>query len=148
VYFTGTGELPRHDAVVQEQVGRIRAVADSARWILDGVAREMEAAWVLWDDPTSASDEIDAAFLRVELAVASAQVIVSEQVLDATSHLLDVLGASSLDADLALDRHWRNARAVASHNPYPFKARLLGDWALNDTPPAVFQVGRDVGDKR
>lgn len=148
VYYTGTGELPRHDAVVQEQVGRARAVADATRWILDGVTREMEAAWRLWDDPEASNEEVDAAFLQVELSVASAQVIVSEQVLDATSHLLDVLGASSLDADLALDRYWRNARAIASHNPYPFKARLLGDWELNDTPPALFQVGRDVGDKR
>lgn len=148
VYFTGTGELPRHDAVVQEQVGRIRAVSDAARWVVDGVAREMDAAWMLWDDPGASNDDIDDAFVRVELAVASAQVVVSEQVLDATSHLLDVLGASSLDADLALDRYWRNARAVASHNPYPFKARVLGDWALNGIEPEVFRVGGDVGDKR
>ncbi|WOF22123.1 acyl-CoA dehydrogenase family protein [Microbacterium betulae] len=147
VYFTGTGELPRHDAVVQEHVGRLRATADAARWVLDGVAREMEAAWSLWLDRDAAPEDVDARFVDVELAVASAQVTISEQVLDATAHLLDVLGASSLDTGLGLDRHWRNARAVASHNPYPFKARLLGDHALNGAEPAAFAVGRDVGDK-
>ncbi|MDQ1130553.1 acyl-CoA dehydrogenase family protein [Microbacterium sp. SORGH_AS_0888] len=147
VYFTGTGELPRHDAVVQEQVGRVRAVADAARWILDGAGRELEQAWTRWFDPSATPEEVDAGFVDAELAVSSAQVTISEQVLDATSHLLDVLGASSLDVELGLDRHWRNARAVASHNPYPFKARLLGDHDLNGAEPETFAVGKDVGDK-
>jgi alkylation response protein AidB-like acyl-CoA dehydrogenase len=147
VYFTGTGELPRHDAVVQEQVGRAQAVADAARWILDGVSRELDAAWAVWADPTADAAQIDAAFVDVELSVASAQVTLSEQVLEVTAHLLDVLGASSLSTELGLDRHWRNARAVSSHNPYPFKARLLGDHLLNGAEPAAFAVGRDVGDK-
>lgn len=148
VYFTGTGELPRHDAVVQEQLGRLRAAADASRFIVDGVGRELEAAWALWGDPSATAADIDARFVDVELAVSSAQVTVSELALSATSHLLDVLGASSLDIGLGLDRHWRNARALASHNPYPFKARLLGDNALNGTLPPEFAVGKDVGEKR
>jgi alkylation response protein AidB-like acyl-CoA dehydrogenase len=148
VYFTGTGELPRHDAVVQEQLGRILAAADASRFIVDGVARELEAAWTLWGDPEASAADIDARFVGVELAVSSAQVTVSELALTATAHLLDVLGASSLDRGLGLDRHWRNARALASHNPYPFKARLLGDNALNGTQPPEFAVGKDVGEKR
>ncbi|MGW9113089.1 acyl-CoA dehydrogenase family protein [Microbacterium sp. NPDC055683] len=147
VYFTGTGQLPRHDAVVQEHVGRLRAAADAAGWIVDGVARRMEEAWDVWLDRDADPAAVDAEFVEVELAVASAQVEISQRVLDAAAHALDVLGASSLDADLGLDRHWRNARAVASHNPYPFKARLLGDHALNGAEPAAFAVGRDVGDR-
>ncbi|WP_394551978.1 acyl-CoA dehydrogenase family protein [Agromyces sp. MMS24-JH15] len=147
VYFTGTGELPRHDAVVQEQVGRARAAADAARLIVDGIGRELEDAWAVWLQADASADEIDARFVDVELAVSSAQVVLSELALQTTSHLLDVLGASSLSTSLGLDRHWRNARALASHNPYPFKARQLGDHALNGTVPPGFAVGRDVGDK-
>ncbi|MFT4307466.1 MAG: acyl-CoA dehydrogenase family protein [Microbacterium sp.] len=147
VYFTGTGELPRDDAVVQEQVGRAQAAADAARWILEGLARELEGAWRLWRDPDADPAVVDAAFVDVELAVASAQVTISESVLDQTAHLLDVLGASSLSSRLGLDRHWRNARAIASHNPYPFKARLLGDHLLTGAEPEGFAVGKDVGDK-
>lgn len=148
VYFTGTGELPRHDAVVQEQVGRARAAADASRLIVDGIGRELEDAWAVWSRADVPAEEIDARFVGVELAVSSAQVVLSELALQTTSHLLDVLGASSLSTELGLDRHWRNARALASHNPYPFKARVLGDHALNGTEPPGFAVGRDVGDKR
>ena len=147
IYFTGTGELPAHDAVVQEQLGRIQATADATRWVVNGLAQELEAAWELWSDAERDPADVDRAFVDVELAVASAQVTVSELVLHSTSHLLDVLGASSLSKTLGLDRHWRNARALASHNPYPFKARLLGDYLLNGVEPAAFSVGRDVGDK-
>jgi hypothetical protein len=34
-----------------------------------------------------------------------------------------------------LDRHWRNARTLASHNPRVYKARILGDWLINDKDP-------------
>lgn len=148
VYFTGTGELPRFDAVVQEQVGRARAAADASRFIVDGVGRSLDDAWALWGDPDAPDADVDQAFVGVELAVSSAQVVLSELALTTTAHLLDVLGASSLDEHLGLDRHWRNARTLASHNPYPFKARLLGDHAMNGVEPPEFAVGRDVGDKR
>jgi hypothetical protein len=42
----------------------------------------------------------------------------------------------------SLDRHWRNARTVSSHNPVIYKARIVGDWAINGTePPFVWQIG-------
>ena len=41
-----------------------------------------------------------------------------------------------------LDRHWRNARTVASHNPVAFKARIVGDAVVNDAePPYEWYVG-------
>src|SRR5690625_6900647 len=103
----------------------------------------MDAAWNLWSNPEATVAEIDEAFIAVELAVASAQVTLTQQVIDATAHLQDVLGASSLNRDLAIDRFWRNARALASHNPAPFKARMLGDYGLNGTLPPVFAPGKD-----
>ncbi|MCU1530323.1 MAG: Acyl-CoA dehydrogenase [Frondihabitans sp.] len=148
VYFTGTGELPRHDAVVQEQVGRARAAADAAALLVDGLGRSMDSAWAVWNAPASTTEQVDEAFIGVELLVSSVQVVLSELALSATSHMLDILGASSLDRDFGFDRHWRNARALTSHNPYPFKARLLGDHELNGALPPEFRAGRDVGDKR
>lgn len=45
-------------------------------------------------------------------------------------------------ADRLLDRHWRNARTVATHNPLVYKAKVIGDWAINGTePPYVWQIG-------
>ncbi|WP_207792622.1 hypothetical protein [Nocardioides acrostichi] len=43
---------------------------------------------------------------------------------------------------LALDRHWRNARTVASHNPRILKARVVGADLVNGTaPPLAWAVG-------
>jgi alkylation response protein AidB-like acyl-CoA dehydrogenase len=44
-------------------------------------------------------------------------------------------GASAVDSDLDLDRHWRNARTVATHNPAVHRRRTIGAWELNGTPP-------------
>jgi alkylation response protein AidB-like acyl-CoA dehydrogenase len=43
--------------------------------------------------------------------------------------------ASATKFPLALDRHWRNARTLASHNPRIYKERIVGDYAVNGTPP-------------
>ncbi|MGW9763159.1 alkylation response protein AidB-like acyl-CoA dehydrogenase [Micrococcus aloeverae] len=43
-------------------------------------------------------------------------------------------GASATLRTRGLDRHWRNARVLASHNPLIYRARLLGDRAVNGTP--------------
>ncbi|MGB8210247.1 MAG: LLM class flavin-dependent oxidoreductase [Mycobacterium sp.] len=46
--------------------------------------------------------------------------------------------------ELLLDRHWRNARTLASHNPRVYKARILGDWLINgkDPLPNIAKLGR------
>ena len=53
----------------------------------------------------------------------------------AAQQLFDVTGASATSKAKALDRHWRNARTVATHNPAVFKARILGDYEVNGTTP-------------
>ncbi|MHC2335417.1 hypothetical protein [Bradyrhizobium sp. USDA 4454] len=40
-------------------------------------------------------------------------------------------GASLSSEKLAIDRHWRNARTIASHNPAIFKLRAIGAHELN-----------------
>ena len=56
-------------------------------------------------------------------------------VLAATSELFEVGGASSVDTDLALDRHWRNARTIAVHNPVLYKQRVVGEHLLEGVVP-------------
>ena len=36
-----------------------------------------------------------------------------------------------------LDRHWRNARTLASHNPVIYRDRIVGDYVLNRTSPRL-----------
>ncbi|MGO2533841.1 MAG: acyl-CoA dehydrogenase family protein, partial [Arthrobacter rhombi] len=54
---------------------------------------------------------------------------------DAAGALFDVTGASATSRGKSLDRHWRNARTVATHNPAAFKARSVGDFHINGTIP-------------
>ncbi|WP_223252356.1 hypothetical protein [Paracoccus mutanolyticus] len=66
--------------------------------------------------------------------------------LRAVTDVFDALSASSTDQGLALDRHWRNARTAASHNPAIYKQRILGDHAVNGTEPVyVWQIGAVAG---
>ena len=103
-----------------------RDVFAGIRDIVGGRSAANEPAHAGWED---------AALLdRVEFDVARAQAAVIPAVLDATTQLFEVGGASITSEALRLDRHWRNARVLASHNPLIYRARLLGDRAVNGTP--------------
>ena len=132
-YSHGSADESRHDPQLLEAVGRISAAADATAAIARQAALTLDA--VEARNPASKRE--------AELASASAQVVVSELAIRAASNLFDVLGASATSTAKALDRHWRNARTVASHNPVAFKARILGDAAVNGTePPYEWYVGR------
>ena len=55
--------------------------------------------------------------------------------MNATSKLFDALGASSTRSSCNMDRHWRNARTIATHNPAIYKARIVGDYEINGVHP-------------
>lgn len=62
--------------------------------------------------------------------------VVTSLILDASTVLFDALGASAAKRSHGLDRHWRNARTIASHNPRIYHDRVVGDFAVNGTTPA------------
>jgi alkylation response protein AidB-like acyl-CoA dehydrogenase len=68
------------------------------------------------------------------LQVSQAKVAVDELSLRAGWQVFEVGGASATRQLYDLDRHWRNARTVTSHNPAVYKARAIGDHAINATP--------------
>lgn len=69
------------------------------------------------------------------LELHEAQLVISEAALQATALVFDALGSSGTDSSLGLDRHWRNARTLVSHNPRVYKQRLVGDWYVNAKDP-------------
>ena len=129
-FNTGSGGLFRDDPQIQEHVGLLASKVYAAEAIVTAAARDLDAAV----DPSLGLSPEDA-FLRAELAVQQAHVAVPPLILAATSELFDVTGASSVSTEKALDRHWRNARTVATHNPAIFKARSVGDYFINGTIP-------------
>jgi len=129
-FNTGSGSLFKDDPQIQELVGRLAANVFAAESIVTTAARELDAAV----DPQLELDT-QAAYLRAELAVQQAHVATPKLILDATSELFDVTGASAVSTSKSLDRYWRNARTVATHNPVAFKARSVGDYFINGTIP-------------
>ncbi|TBV10917.1 acyl-CoA dehydrogenase family protein [Stutzerimonas kirkiae] len=136
------GNAPRvaDDVQVQQVVGQLGAQAYAAEAIVLRAAEALQAAYdshFLGDAEAEHQANIDA-----ELESAQAQLVVSELVLRASSDLFNALGASAAREALQLDRHWRNARTISSHNPLIYKARIVGDWLINgNEPPYVWQIG-------
>jgi len=73
----------------------------------------------------------------LSVTVAKAQLVAERLTLTAAERLFDTGGASATARKLNLDRHWRNTRTVASHNPLAYKAYTAGNYAVNGVwPPA------------
>ena len=75
---------------------------------------------------------------RILLDSAATQVVNTELAGAAIWHLFDAGSAGAVKSGLALDRHWRNARTVSSHNPAVYKAALIGDHTVNGAAPRSF----------
>ncbi|GAB2744828.1 acyl-CoA dehydrogenase family protein [Sinomonas soli] len=136
-FSTGSGQLFREDPLILNLVGQLAAKSFAAESSVLTAARELDAALALGPD-APAEDR----YARGAVAVDLAQVAVPPLVIDAAQQLFDTAGASAVSRGKALDRHWRNARTVATHNPVAFKARGLGDWFVNGTSPvALHSIG-------
>lgn len=138
-YSHANSTEPRTDPQLLQAVGEVDAVAALARAQVLETARTLDAAYASKTaDTTSQVEAAEAA----ELATGRAQVALHTPVLEALSRIFDALGASGTDADRGLDRHWRNARTITSHNPWVYKARIAGDHRVNGTPPVrLWSVG-------
>ena len=144
VYSHGTASRTHDDPQVLQIVGEISAAAAVARASVQSVARAVQLAVDLSGD-RDAPEAVEAV-LAAELGSAQAQIVLSELVTRSATRLFDTVGASAISGAKGLDRHWRNARAVASHNPWIFKARELGNWSVNGVVPEfVWSVGVKSG---
>jgi alkylation response protein AidB-like acyl-CoA dehydrogenase len=136
--FGFAGEtLPRDSELVQAVVGDLASYAHAARSLVLTSAEELDQ--LLADRAAGTLD--DESVLAAELNVFKAQQMVLPLVLKETTELFEVGGASAVGKGRALDRHWRNARTIASHNPAVQRKRAIGDYLLNGRPP---QWGRSA----
>ncbi|MGW1462871.1 acyl-CoA dehydrogenase family protein [Streptomyces sp. NPDC002308] len=140
-YSHSSAALAKDDPNIQSVVGEISSIAYTARSLTRGVAEALQRA----SETGLAGRDSEAdrqANLVAEVRSEQAQVMLSELVTRSATLLFNALGASATSVGRDLDRHWRNARTVASHNPVIFKQRAIGDWLLNGTPlPVDWQVG-------
>lgn len=135
VYSHGSGRTPAEDPLVQQVVGQLASTAFVAAAAVAAVAQGLGEI----DRLRQRGQAVRVGLLDdVELRTAKAQVGIADQVLAAATRLFDIGGASALDEDRRLDRHWRNARTLASHNPTLYKGRAVGDHVINGTAPTYY----------
>ncbi|WP_435119639.1 acyl-CoA dehydrogenase family protein [Amycolatopsis thermoflava] len=117
------------DPYVRETVGEIAARAHAAR------SAVLLAAEVLERVRGLSGAQARTAGAEAAVTVAQAGVVAIESALRAAELLFDVAGGSITDRDLGFDRHWRNARVVANHNPRRWKAAVAGAYHLTGEEP-------------
>jgi alkylation response protein AidB-like acyl-CoA dehydrogenase len=119
------------DPQVLQVVGRVHSLTYAAGAVMLKAAEALERSF----EHGHQADLSEAANIAAEIEIAQAQTTISALVLEATSALFDALGASATSVSKSLDRYWRNARTVTSHNPRIYKDRIVGDFVVNGTPP-------------
>ena len=117
------------DPYIRETVGEIGARALAAR------AAVLLAADALQELRGLTGPAARAAGAAAAVTVAQAGVIAIESALKAAELLFDVGGGSITNRGLGFDRHWRNARTAANHNPRQWKAAVAGAWHLTGEDP-------------
>jgi alkylation response protein AidB-like acyl-CoA dehydrogenase len=125
-------ERPADDPILQVTVGQIASNAFAAEATVLAAADALDRLDLARGGADQAA--FDAAAHEASLQTSKAKVIVDDLAIRSAGLLLDVGGASATKQSFNLDRHWRNARTLASHNPCGYKARAIGDHAINGTP--------------
>jgi alkylation response protein AidB-like acyl-CoA dehydrogenase len=129
-YTFATNSSPTADPQLLQVVGELDAAAYAASAVVRSAARELghalQEARIRGIDPALEH--------QASVAAARVKVAIEEPALRAAGRIFDVGGASAIRASAHLDRHWRNLRTLFAHNPTVYKARVLGDIAVNDAP--------------
>lgn len=137
------------DPQLLQVIGEVSAAAFAAKATVKATAEALELAYqsALGRHTGERTAEEDvAANDAVELASAQGQVILTPLVTNTLSRAFDALAASATSVSKNLDRHWRNARTAGNHNPWVFKARLIGEHAVHGRNlPRVWAIGASNG---
>lgn len=140
IFSHGNADLVRDDAQILQVIGKASSQAFASQTITLKTAAALDDAY---RSHFEESREIDHEINQIaELESSQGQVVISDLVLDLTTKLFNSLGASASTSAKALDRFWRNARVVSSHNPLIYKEKVVGAWVVNQTElPFVWQIG-------
>ncbi|HEY0286212.1 MAG TPA: acyl-CoA dehydrogenase family protein [Pseudomonas sp.] len=123
-------DIARDDQFVQQVVGEIAANAYAVDALIAETARILgDSSVALFTD----ADTLDQQLIKASISNAQMQVVVAKLALRSAEVLFEVGGGSATSRKYNFDRHWRNIRTVLNHNPLLHKARVVGDFYLNET---------------
>ncbi|MBB3001791.1 acyl-CoA dehydrogenase family protein [Paraburkholderia tropica] len=129
-FYHGEAAQPADEPALQALLGRIRAYAASIEATADRAVQTLQDALTHHGTP----DEY-ASTLAATLTASEAKVVIDDLAPQVASWLIDLGSGSAVSSVAALDRHWRNIKVIASHNPRLYKERLLGQNLLNGQLP-------------
>jgi alkylation response protein AidB-like acyl-CoA dehydrogenase len=118
---------PAQDPLVQRVVGRIASQVFVAESIVERVSEALQTAHEAW----LSGEGLEEALIEADRRAYQGQQVLVELVPQIASLIFEVGGASATQEARRLDRHWRNARVLGSHNPAIARERLIGDHYLN-----------------
>ncbi|MCX5043488.1 acyl-CoA dehydrogenase family protein [Aldersonia sp. NBC_00410] len=128
-FYHATAEVPADDPILHYSVGLLASQAFAAEAMVGAAAAALQEAYAAHGTP-----EEDELSLRASLLNAKAKVVIDELANRAASEIFDVGGGSLTHRSAHLDRHWRNIRTIAAHNPKTLKAVAVGNYHVNGTP--------------
>jgi len=139
-YSIGNGPRVAQDPQILQVVGRVRGAAYASGAIVLHCAGALQRAFeVRFNGDEEQQTQVNAI---AELEVCQSLNVVTDLILNAATLIFDALGASATLRTVALDRFWRNARTLSSHNPRIYKDRIVGDFAVNGAlPPGPWRIG-------
>ena len=142
-YSHGNSARVPNDPQILQVVGRVRSAAYAAGAVTLHAAAALQRANDAHRNGKATEDERSLATRAAQIEVDQAVSVVTELILTASTELFDALGASATLRTNGLDRYWRNARTISSHNPRVYRERQVGAFAVNGTaPPAAYRIGR------
>ncbi|OCB55633.1 hypothetical protein A5722_16935 [Mycobacterium vulneris] len=129
-FYHAAADNPVDDPILQQSVGVLSSQAFAAEALVLSAAEALGAATEAHGRP----DEEEALSLEATLRAAKAKVVIDELANRAASELFDVGGGSTVRRGAHLDRHWRNIRTLAAHNPKTYKAKAIGAYEITGEP--------------
>jgi alkylation response protein AidB-like acyl-CoA dehydrogenase len=114
---------PPDDPLLQRDIGEIASAAFAAQATVLAAADALAAAY---DADVAGTDPNLELAHEASLQAAAAKVVVDALAQKSASQIFDVGGASVVREAHLPDRHWRNIRTLASHNPTSYKAQAIG----------------------
>ncbi|WP_116953075.1 acyl-CoA dehydrogenase family protein [Jiangella endophytica] len=128
------GTAAKDDPLVQSVLGEASGLAYAA----EAAVLQAAAGIDLGYEAKLRGETGAACYQRIEADVYRAQIAVIPLVLQVTTRIFEVGGASTTARGRLLDRHWRNARTVATHNPLLQRQRGIGHFEVHGELPPPF----------
>jgi alkylation response protein AidB-like acyl-CoA dehydrogenase len=128
-YYHGTAGQVQDEPVIQAVIGVASAKAFAATATIGAAAAILEQSW-------DAPQDFELS-LAATLAASRAKITVEALTQEVIDALAQVASGSTLSTERGLDRHWRNLKVLASHNPSVYKHQVLGAYELHGTQPPL-----------